>query len=83
LKAERKQVEHQPDLLIEVLELTDGRVGHVDAFEVPRASHGHPAFELANGVEIVRQLRLVARAEIVTKCLGSLIDHVQDAGVLA
>ncbi len=83
LIGERDQVEHEPDLLVEVLELADRRVRHLDALEVARAGHLHAPLDLANGVEIVRQLRLVAGAEIVAQRLRAVGDHVEDAGVLA
>ncbi len=73
LICKRDQVEHQPDLLVEVLELTERRVRHVEPLEVARARHRHAPFELANGIKIIRKPRLVTRAKIIVQRLGALV----------
>ena len=83
LIGEGDEIEHEPDLLIKVLELANRRIRHLDAFEIARAGHLHATFDFAHGVEIVRELRAVARAEVVAQRLRAIGDHVEDAGVLA
>src|SRR5690606_37799497 len=83
LKAKCNQVEHQLDLLVELVELADRRLRQIDAGEVALLRALDAPLDLAHGVEILREDRAVARTERLLQRLRPVRDEVEETARLA
>src|SRR5215471_14275710 len=79
LKCESKQIEHQLDLLGEILQLAHGSIGNFQTGKIRRPGLLRSPLDLADGFQVAIENGAVVISEGALKLLGAFSDEIEDA----
>ncbi len=77
LEGERQQVEHELDLLIEVVQLAHRSLWHLHLAEIACRALLHPPLDLAHRFEMVVENHPVVGAELALQGLRAVLDEIE------
>src|SRR5262249_21704956 len=83
LEGERQQVEHQLNLLGEILEFSHGSIRNLQTRNIRSSSLLSTPLDLADGFEVAVEYGAVVISEFALEFFGAVPDKVQDAVSLA
>src|SRR5262245_11047573 len=83
LEREGKQIEHQLDLLGEILEFSHGSIGNLQAGEVRCSGFLRPSLDLANGFQVAVENGAVVISKFALELCGAVFNEIEDAVSLA
>src|SRR5690606_35504284 len=83
LEREREQIEHQVDVLVEAVRYTCRRIRQRPLRQVARLEPLYAALDFPDALEVIVDLRAIARAERPLEALGLGQNQIEDALLLA